>query len=207
MSARRGRRCLAALVSTAAVVVAAGCSATVSGHGSLAAGVRTPGGDLPGGPGDDQADRRGGGPGDRPSGSPSPTPSQVPDRGDDGGGKICPLFSTKDLATIFGQPVTTSDKGDDSSCEFQTAHSGGVLVNVYDFLNMRQEAARDPGGTSLSVAGRPAYQGKRELLVARSSSSSAAGLIIASNLFFDDEARGNQIAKKLLEKIVPKFTK
>lgn len=196
MSARRGLFCLAVLVVTAA---AGGCATTVTGHGSLAANVRAPSADHSGAPSP------------APSSGPKPTsrPTSTAGGGDHAGtGKICPLFSAAELTKLFGEPVKTSaDKGDDRSCNFQTAHKGGVLVNVYDFLNMKEEAARDPGGKKLTIAGHPAYQGKREILVARSSSSSTPGLIVASNLFFDDEAKGNQIAEKLLEKVVPKFAK
>ncbi|HEX5494651.1 MAG TPA: DUF3558 family protein [Mycobacteriales bacterium] len=198
-----GRRlcCLAALVST---VLVGGCAATVSGHASIAAGVPTPGPD------------RAVGPSGVPSGSPGPSGKPTPGHGGgpttghasgSGAGQICTLFSASELNKLFGGPVRTADNGNDRSCAFQTASSGGVMVNVYDFLNMKQEAARDPGGKPLTIAGHPAYQGKREILVARTSTPSASGLIVASNLFVDDEARGNQIAARLLEKIVPKFAK
>lgn len=199
------RRRLGPLAALAAAVLVSGCAATVSGHGALAAGVRTPTGHPPG-----AADHGSGSPAPttaRPSGSPAATDGAEAG-GDDastGPGKVCSLFRSDELTTLFGEAVTAKPDGDDRSCSFQTQQHGGVLVNVYDFLNLTEEASHDPGGYRITVAGHPAYQGKREILVARSSNPSAAGLIVASNLFVDNEARGNQIAGALLNRIVPKF--
>ena len=198
MSAPRALCCLAALM---AVVTLGGCAATVSGHGSLAAGVPTPAASHGAEPTGSS------GPSGTPGSSGTPRPTAGPTSTSSGGGKICPLFSAAELKKLFGEPVTTSIEADDLSCVFKTAGHGGVVVSVYDFLNLKEESARDPGGQTIRIAGHPAYQGKREILVARSSDPTAAGVIIAGNLFFDDEARGNTIAKKMLEKIVPKFGK
>jgi hypothetical protein len=192
MSARRGLLCLAALASA---VVVAGCATTVAGNGSLAADVQAP-------TTDDATDT--------PTGSASETTTPPDSGGNDPkatGNKVCSLFTAEELRNLFGEPVTAKGDGGDRGCDFETAGNGGVMVNIYDYLNMKEESARDKGGKSLTVAGKPAYQGRREIMVARTSDPAAPGLIIASNLFFDDEAKGNRISLQLLEKIVPKFPK
>lgn len=199
MSARRGLHCLAALASA---VVVAGCATTVSGHGSIAAGVQAPiTSDSTDEPteaptatstSDSTADSTSGSGGNNPATSDS---------------KVCSLFTKSELEKLFGAPVTVKSDVDDRSCDFETASNGSVMVNIYDYLNLKEESAREPGGKAITVAGRPAYQGKREIMVARSSDPAAGGLIIASNLFFDNEAKGNTIALALLNKIVPKFPK
>lgn len=196
MTGGRALCCLAALLS---VIILGGCTATVAGHGALAAGVPTPA--------TDHGAEPGGGPtgSSRPTTTGGPSGPTRPSGGDSGGGKVCPLFGADELTRLFGEPVTTEAQDDGQTCVFRTAERGGVAVTVYDYLNLRDESARDPGGQTIRIANHPAYQGKREVLVARSSDPTAAGLVIAGNLFFDDEARGNTVARKLLEKVVPRF--
>ncbi|HEY9392351.1 MAG TPA: hypothetical protein VIR27_21570 [Mycobacteriales bacterium] len=195
MTGGRALCCLAALLS---VIALGGCTATVAGHGALAAGVPTPAANHGAEPGGDPTGST------RPTQGPSGGPAQPRGSGN-GGGKVCPLFGAAELTRLFGEPVTADAQDDGQTCVFRTAERGGVVVTVYDYLNLRDESARDPGGKTIRIADHPAYQGKREVLVARSSDPTAAGLVIAGNLFFDDEARGNTVARKLLEKVVPRF--
>jgi hypothetical protein len=191
------RRILAGAALLLAACTTAACAQVVAGTGTVASDVQ--GGKVTASP-------TGSAP--TPTGSSSTPTSSTPSpssSGDDSGdpSPVCQAMNQSAVEGLFGTGVSFG-RSSSSGCQIRADDGRSMIVAVFDYLKLTEYKKADT--TDLTVAGHPAVKTSTTIIyVARSTDPSANGLVAA--YFAGLRDGGDVIAAKVLELVVPKYSK
>ena len=189
------RRILAGSALLLAACTTAACAQVVAGTGTVASDVQ--GGEITGSP-------TGSAPSPTESSSTTssaPSPSSSGDSDDPS--PVCQAMSKSAVESLFGTGVSFG-RSSSSGCQIKADDGRSMIVAVFDYLKLTEYKKADT--TDLTVAGHPAVKTSTTIIyVARSTDPSANGLVAA--YFAGLRDGGDVIAAKVLELVVPKYSK
>lgn len=189
------RRILAGLALLLVVPAAAACARVVPGSGTVAADAQSGGG--PTGSSTPSPTE------DPTSSSSSASPSPSASSSDGGTSPVCQALDEAAVESAFGTSVTFS-RSQSTGCRISADDGRSMIVAVFDYLKLNDY--KRTGSTELMVAGYPAVRTSSTIIyVGRSKDPAAAGLLAA--YFSGLRDGGDPLATKVLELLIPKYTK
>jgi hypothetical protein len=192
------RRILAGAALLLAACTTAACAQVVAGTGTVASDVQ--GGEVTGSPTGSAPTPTESSSTSTSSSTPSPSSS-----GDDSGNPspVCQAMNQSAVESLFGTGVSFG-RSSSSGCQIKADDGRSMIVAVFDYLKLTEYKKADT--TDLTVAGHPAVKTSTTIIyVARSTDPSANGLVAA--YFAGLRDGGDVIAAKVLELVVPKYSK
>jgi hypothetical protein len=198
------RRMLAGLGLLLAACTTAACAQVVSGSGSADPDIQSRITASPSGAPTSSGDSS-----SAPSTS-SSSSSDGDDNGDDNnsGGSgdtsaVCQALDKSAVESAFGGSVSFG-RSSSSGCQIEAEDGRSMIIAVFDYLKLSEYKKGDT--TDLTVAGHPGLKTATTIIyVSRSTSPDSPGLIAA--YFAGLRDGGDTIATKVLEQVVPKFSK
>jgi hypothetical protein len=198
------RRMLAGLGLLLAACTTAACAQVVSGSGSADPDIQSR---ITASPTDAPTSS------DDSSSAPSTSSSSSDsdDNGDDnnsGGSSgdtsaVCQALDKSAVESAFGGSVSFG-RSSSSGCQIEAQDGRSMIIAIFDYLKLSEYKKGDT--TDLTVAGHPGLKTATTIIyVSRSTSPDSPGLI--ATYFAGLRDGGDTIATKVLEQVVPKFSK
>lgn len=200
-------RLLIAVLAGLAIAVAAGCTSTIDGHGTLAAADDEPTDGPTDRPTDNPTDEPTDDPTDEPTGDPTGDPGDgdVSRDSEAQASPVCQLFGDDELLDMFGGPLDVTVPYSDPSCEFRMRGSSTEYIDLTVYPDQDPSYRMLDDATPVTVSGHPGLQDAVTISVSLGDDVNALGCIQGDNYFIENDPLGDTIDQTMVERAIDEF--